>query len=656
MKSLWRPSAVVLALLVVLTLLLWRSHNPDQKLNERMQQSLQEFRLRDAELTRDVLLDRAGLLVNLDTLMYDRQNLLAAVDELRRTSGSGTQMAHDSLAPQLDDLSAAVQERLVPVEHFKSANALLRKSLLYLTYLGPVLRVSLQDQGLAAEIGRLSYAVLRYMQAADTNIEAEIQAVLDRLLRASAPQSELRTLVVHGQYIERTLPQVDQLMRTIVGAPTTRKADLLQAAALRYSAGVELRTHRMLDLTYLAAVLLLMYLVYQSARLLASELRFRAISESTREAMVSVDIRGRIRSWNAGAMAMFGYRAEEIIGRDAMALLAPSLHSVFREQLARFASGRFAPVTMSAQELTGLRATGEEFPSEISLSVWATFQGRFATAIIRDVSDRKSLEARARTQELRLIQADRMSTLGTLVASVAHDIKSPTQAVLQNSGNMANVWADALPVLEQHRAALPGFLLGGVPFDKARHNVALLIGDLTDSAMEIKSFVGDLLEFARLPHRNDPSHFQLNATVQRAVRLLRGSIRDRTNRFSISLSEALPPAHGNAQQFCHVVINLLSNALRSLADKERGVSVRTSMDTASGRLLLIVADEGAGIDAALLPQLGVEALPGEQSSGRSGQGLTLTVELLRSQGASLEFESEPGRGTRAIVSMLPAIA
>jgi PAS domain S-box-containing protein len=656
LKSLWRPAGVVLALLAALTFLLWRSSSPDQQLDARMQKALQAFRLHDAELTRDVLLDRAGLLPNLDTLMYDRRNMQDSVDELRRIGGSGTHAAQTAMTRQLDELSAVVQERLVPVERFKSANALLRKSLLYLTYLGPVLRVSLQDQNLAAEIGRLSYAVLRYMQATDTDIEADIQEVLARLSRASAPQSELRTLVAHGQLIERTLPQVDALMRSIVSAPTTAKAEQLATALRDYQNVIDARTHYTLALTYLVAVILLAYLVYQSARLISSDLRFRAITESTREAIVSVDTRGRVRSWNLGAAAMFGYRPEQILGRDALVLLAPAHHAAFHERLELLAAGSSAPASAPAQEFSGRRASGEEFPSEISLSAWTTFQGRFATAIVRDVGDRKVLEARTRAQELRLIQADRMSTLGTLVASVAHDIKGPTQVVLQNSQNLARAWSDAAPVLDHHWQTQQDFLLGGVAFSRMRQRVPELIGDLGDSALEIKSFVGDMLAFARPPQANDPESFSLNQTVQRAARLLGGAIKQRTNRFSMALAGELPPAHGNAQLFCHIVVNLLSNALQSLPDRERGVSVNTSFDPVSGHLVLVVADEGVGIDAEQLSQLGVQSVAGDRAMDTSGLGLTLTAELLRAQGGKLAFESEPGRGTRAIVTALPAVS
>ena len=656
MKLLWRPSAVVLALLACLTFLLWFSRDPDQQLNVRMQRALQDFRLHDAELTRDVLLDRAGLLPNLDTLMYDRQHLQQGLKDLGAISAGGTVGAQAALAPHIADLSTAVQERLVPVERFKSANALLRKSLMYLTFLAPELRVPLQDQRIAAQMGRLAYAVLRYLQLPDTNIEAEIQAVLDQLRRYSAPHSELRTLVAHGELIKRTLPQVDALMRAIVIAPTTQKADMLQAAVLRYSSGVERNAHLALELTYVVALMLLAYLIYQSARLLSSDLRFRAITESTREAIVSVDTRGRVHSWNAGAAAMFGYSIQEIVGQDAMRLLTPEHHALFREKLARFVDGTGAPTSASAQEFTALHATGREFPSEISLSTWSTFQGRFATAIVRDVSEKKALETRARQQELRLLQADRMSTLGTLVASVAHDIKGPTQVVQQNSQILARAWADALPALAHQREMQPDFRLAGVSFDRMRESVPVLIGDLGDSAREIRSFIGDMLEFARPARAEDPQSFQINETVQRAVRLLRGSIRERTNRFSMSLAEGLPPARGNTQLFSHVVVNLLSNALRSLPDQESAVRVDTSFDAYAGCLVLVVADEGAGMDAAILRVAGVEPLPADRPGGGSGLGLALIAELLRAQDGRLEFEPGHSRGTRAVVRIPVATA
>lgn len=160
------------------------------------------------------------------------------------------------------------------------------------------------------------------------------------------------------------------------------------------------------------------------ALLRESEQRFRAVAETAHDAVISADSNKRIVYFNSAAIQMFGCTSSELSGRPITHLLPerlrddgcnPFTHEVPAEPLA---GGH-------ASETTGLREDGSEFPVEISVARWREADAVFLTAIMRDVSERKKIEAQ-------LMISDRMASVGTLAAGVAHEINNPLAALVTN--------------------------------------------------------------------------------------------------------------------------------------------------------------------------------------------------------------------------------
>src|SRR5262249_27459454 len=144
------------------------------------------------------------------------------------------------------------------VEDFKSDNAVLRNSLLYLTH-APV-HLSGQGEAEAADVwSRMSPMLLRYFQLAEPSVGEELQAVLDQLLPTAAADGEVQTAVRHLQLVVTLLPHVDTVVRQIVGAPTPQLVRALQDAVLRYATQIEARAQVFRLLLYLVAVTLVGY-------------------------------------------------------------------------------------------------------------------------------------------------------------------------------------------------------------------------------------------------------------------------------------------------------------------------------------------------------------------------------------------------------------
>jgi len=676
MKALWRTIVFSGLLLLLLVYFLVRSSSAELRLRTGLQAQLREFALRDAELTRDAMQARTGLLRHYDALAADRRRLLETVDSLRATSRSGD--ADAALHAPIDNLSQAVDAKLADVERFKTDDALLRNSVAYLTY--TIARLDTQaapGQALAGEVGAVSSTFLRFIQSPTSTSAAEFQAVLARLATRENPDDDLRVLLAHGRLVAELLPRVMAVLHSIVSAPTGDRLEQLQAAVETHASTAEAHARVFRYLQFFVALVLLGYLLRQFARLRAygrdlqrsnaglsreiadrtqaeaalreSEERFRTIAESAHDAIVTADAAGVIVSWNPAAEAIFGYTPEEARNASILQLVPERLRAAVSRQLARAEGGKplLAGRTIVS---TGLRRDGREFPYEASIAAWHSAQGPFMTAIVRDITERKQLEETARQQHEKLVQANKLAALGTLVSGVAHEINNPNQLVLFNSGLLADTWRDACIALDEHHRHDSGFTLAGLPYAEMRAAAFTLISDMKDGALRIDRIVQDLKDFARPQRQALPVAFALGEVVERAVRLLAHLIRKRTTRFETHLAPNLPAVRGDPQQMEQVVVNLLVNALEALPDPGRGVRLATHAGP-DGAVVLEVADEGVGIPPENIDRLCDPFFTTKQDSGGTGLGLSVTFSLIQAHGGRLDFESGPGRGTRAIVTL-----
>ncbi len=120
-----------------------------------------------------------------------------------------------------------------------------------------------------------------------------------------------------------------------------------------------------------------------------SEARFRSVVESATDAIITADIQGNIISWNQSAQVIFGYTADEAVGRPVTILIPERFREAHRRGLELFRDAAdFCYVGGRPLELCGLRRDGSEFPLELSLAAWRIAQGTFFTAMIRDITDR----------------------------------------------------------------------------------------------------------------------------------------------------------------------------------------------------------------------------------------------------------------------------
>jgi len=195
-----------------------------------------------------------------------------------------------------------------------------------------------------------------------------------------------------------------------------------------------------------------------------AEQKFRSVTESAIDAIISADHVGKIISWNKAATSILGYTEEEAVGERLELIIPERFHEAHRQGMARFTQTGEAHVIGTTVELAARTKAGNEVPIELSLSTWCVRDERYYTGIIRDIGERKRAEEalreseqalREKTEEMRrknevledalhklnemhnqLIMQEKMASLGKLSAGMAHELNNPAASAQRGAAQL----------------------------------------------------------------------------------------------------------------------------------------------------------------------------------------------------------------------------
>ncbi|MGB5995058.1 MAG: ATP-binding protein, partial [Candidatus Deferrimicrobiaceae bacterium] len=262
-------------------------------------------------------------------------------------------------------------------------------------------------------------------------------------------------------------------------------------------------------------------------------------------------------------------------------------------------------------------------------------------------------EEEARARQAQLIHANRMTSLGTMVSGVAHEINNPNNLIMFNAPMIQGAWADADRVLASHFRESGEFLLGGLPYSEMRQVVPKLITGMTESSGRIRNIVEKLKNFARRDSENLDCKIALNEVIRAAASILNHEIVRGCRNFRLDLAENLPMVMGCAQQLEQVMINLIQNSLQALPDRTKGIRIATSVNRGTGMVEVRVIDEGGGMSDEVMKHLAEPFFSTKLDSGGLGLGLSISSSIVLEHNGTLDFTSEVGKGTTARITFPP---
>jgi two-component system, NtrC family, sensor kinase len=274
------------------------------------------------------------------------------------------------------------------------------------------------------------------------------------------------------------------------------------------------------------------------------------------------------------------------------------------------------------------------------------------------LSERLALEELKQAQS-RMVETAKLAGLGQMVAGVAHEINNPLSYVSNNVAVLQRDLGDLAELLALYRRA-DGLIAAHDPdlsrqirelcdrvdMDYTLANMPALLNRTRDGLVRIQQIVKDLRVFARLD-QSDLNEVDLNAGIESTATIVLGHAKKKQVKVELDLAP-LPPVTCYPAKINQVIMNLVSNAIDA-CDEGGTVTLRTRPE--GGGVRIEVQDDGCGIDPAVRERIFEPFFTTKPVGIGTGLGLSISYGIVQDHGGRIDFDSQPGRGTRFVVHL-----
>jgi two-component system, NtrC family, sensor kinase len=324
------------------------------------------------------------------------------------------------------------------------------------------------------------------------------------------------------------------------------------------------------------------------------------IVESINVGILATDLEDRVESWNSQIEKLTGIARSQAIGRPVRELLPENLCDQIELRAGESGVHTLHKFMLREREATLNIAIAPLFSRD------AQRIGRLV--IFDDVTDREELERR-------LVQADKLSSIGLLAAGVAHEVNTP------------------LAVISTYAQMLAKQISGDA-------QKAPLLEKITRQTFRASEIVNSLLNFSR----TSPTEFgplDLNKILRETLTLVEHQLTSAGVQVNVALSETPPRMRGNSGKLQQVFLNLFLNARDAM---EAGGHLAIATSHRDGSVRVTVRDSGSGIAPENLARIFDPFFTTKGARKGTGLGLSVSYGIVREHGGDIEVESEPGKG------------
>ena len=355
-----------------------------------------------------------------------------------------------------------------------------------------------------------------------------------------------------------------------------------------------------------------------------------AIVESSDDAIISKTLDGTVTSWNSGAERLFGYTAQEMIGKSIMILIPPERHDEERLILERLRRGE----RIEHYETVRVAKSGRAVDISLTISPIRNSSGRIigASKVARDITlwkhAQKALreseeKLRRQTQELeqQLIASGRLVSLGEITTSMAHEFNNPLGIVM---GFTQDLLSETDPSSPSYRS----------------------LKIIDEETKRCEKIIRNLLQFAR-PRATEVSQTDIRQLVEKTINLLANHLYKQKIEAISEIENNLPSISADPQQMEQVLVNLCLNAIDAMPEGGKltvAAKAEPPTDGGSSTVAITVADTGFGIEERDLPKIFQPFFTAKKKRGL-GLGLPICDRIIKNHGGRIKVESQPGQGT-----------
>lgn len=354
-------------------------------------------------------------------------------------------------------------------------------------------------------------------------------------------------------------------------------------------------------------------------KMVASGAHLRSILSTVPDAMVVINEQGKILSFSAAAEKLFGYVEAELLGANVSILMPPPDKEQHDDYIRRYLETGQKRIIGIGRVVTGLRRDGAHFPMELAIGEAIGEDQRIFTGFIRDLTEQQRAEERVEELRSGLIHVARVSAMGTMASTLAHELNQPITAVNSYVQGIRDLLVDADPAIRE------------------------ALDDASSEAMRAGDIVRRLREFVARGEV-DKTIEDLPDLVAEAIALGAMGAREKSVDIRTDLDPAVTTVLIDKVQIQQVLINLIRNAIEAMAQSPRRQLVISSRLDNSHFVRVTVADTGPGVPTEIAGNL-FRAFVSTKTDGM-GLGLSICRTIIEANGGRIWLEPGADGGSQ----------
>ncbi|HDK37463.1 MAG TPA: PAS domain S-box protein, partial [Thiolapillus brandeum] len=352
-----------------------------------------------------------------------------------------------------------------------------------------------------------------------------------------------------------------------------------------------------------------------------SEARAYAIINNATDGIITAGADGMIQSFSPAAEAIFGYSADEVIGKNLGILMPPpddEWHDIYIQRHLETGSSRLVG---HSREVIARRKDGGLFPADITLGEARIGSDILFIGIIRDITERKQAEALLLDAKIKAEQANLAKS--QFLAAMSHELRTPLNAIIGYSE-----------------------LLKEQSEDACQSEIVADLEKIKNAGQQLLVLVNDILDLSRIEAGKMAAEWQLfslPALVEELCSLMRPTVEQNGNKFSVTIAQDVQEMLSDPTKLRQILLNLLSNAAKFTQQGEVSLEVRQETDSKGEWMVFQLSDTGIGIDKAQIGSIFQSFEQADRSTtrryGGSGLGLAISREYCHLLGGRIDVQS-----------------